>query len=729
MFPKFVTIALTALSLPIGGAFAQGTNAAPKKPITIDALMRSGLRAGEPSPVWAPNGSEFVVDNDGVLALYDIPSGKSREIVTLSKLEDAAVQPEHASQFDWKNRRVSDNEVQWFADSKRLLVSADGDLFIVDTATRRFDQLTRTAEMERDPKLSPDNRYVSFGRGPNLYALELETRAVTPLTENGSDTLLNGELDWVYPEELDLATAYWWSPDSRNIAYMQFDIAREPIFPQVSLLNHHALLEPERFPQPGDPNADVRIGIVSVKGGETRWMNFGESRGNLLARVAWLPSSREVAVEKLPRIQNKLDLLVANIETGNSRVLLHEEDPQWINVKDEPYFLSDGRLIWTSERSGFRHLYLYGADGALLNQITSGSWEVDRVLGVDEAHGRVFYMSTEDSPTERQMYVVGLDGTGKRKLTKGAGTHSVSFSACFSPAAAYYLDTYSSLNSPPRSTLYRSDGGEVREYRRPERSEADEYTMLPTEIVKLKASDGTPLYARLIKPQGFEPGRKYPAIVMIYGGPGIQEVHNSWQGLSWDQLLAQKGFVIWQLDNRGSNGRGHKFESVVYHDLGAHELEDQKTGIAYLVSLGFVDPKRIGMYGWSYGGFMTLYTLTHAPGLIAAAISGAPVTDWRNYDSIYTERYMGLPGENENAYNLSSPLTKVVDLEGKLLIIHNIEDDNVHFQNSVQMATALEKANKQFVMLVYPQRSHAVSGELRRSLLEQTTAFFEQNLK
>ncbi len=699
---------------------------AAKKPVTIDALMRTGGgRRGGGLITWAPNGSQFLVNSRGTLSLYDVPSGKLREIIAMSKLDSAAEKSEPSPVFDWTNRRVGESDIQWFADGKRLLVAASGDLFVVDVPKGSFEQLTKTAEIERDPKLSPDNKYVSFRRGPNLYALELASGKITQLTTNGSDTLLNGELDWVYPEELDLSTAHWWSPDSHYIAYLQFDITHEPIYPEVSLLNHHGLLEPERFPQPGDPNAEVRLGIVPAAGGETKWMNLGEPRGNLIARVAWLPSSREIAVEKLPRIQNKLDLLVANTETGTSRVLLHEEDPQWINVKGEPEFLHDNRLLWTSERDGFRHLYLYRSDGTLEKQLTSGDWEVDNVAGVDEQHNRVFFTSTEDSPTERQLYVIGLDGTGKQRISKGEGTHSVSLS----PTRAYYLDNYSGLTAPPRGTLYKGDGSEVRVYREPDLTDANDYEILPTEIIKVKAADGTLLYARLIKPAGFQPGKKYPAIVMVYGGPGIQLIHNAWQGLSWDQVLAHKGFAIWELDNRGSSGRGHKFESVIYHDMGAHELQDQKTGIDYLVSLGFVDPQRIGMYGWSYGGYMTLYTVTHAPGLIKAAIAGAPVTNWRNYDSIYTERYMGLPEDNEEGYKVSSPTSAAGNLQAKLLMIHNIEDDNVHFQNSMQMADALEKADKQFFMLVYPQKSHGVGGPVRRHLLEETTRFFEENLK
>jgi dipeptidyl-peptidase-4 len=358
-------------------------------------------------------------------------------------------------------------------------------------------------------------------------------------------------------------------------------------------------------------------------------------------------------------------------------------------------------------------------------QLTRGDWAVDRVIGLDHDGRHVLYTSTEESPLERQLYVVALDGTGNRRLSQGPGTHSIS--AGLTPS--YYLDTYSNLKLSPRAILYKTDGTAVRDYRKPDDSESNDYEILPTEIVKIAASDGTPLYARLIKPAGFQIGKTYPAVVMVYGGPGVQEVRDTWQGLSWDQALAHKGFVVWQLDNRGSAGRGHKFESVLFRGMGVHELEDQKRGIDHLLSLGFVDAHRIGLYGWSYGGYMTLYTVTHAPGLIKAAIAGAPVTNWRNYDSIYTDRYMGLPEQNEEAYRAASPQTKAGELQSKLLIVHNIEDDNVHFANTMQMADMLEKANKQFSMLVYPQKTHGVTGPVRRHLLEETTSFFETNLK
>ncbi len=702
---------------------------AAKKPVTVGALVNApSLREG--AVLWSPDGERFVSTERGELSVYDVRSGKEHSVIAWEQMERAAIKAPPSPVFDWTNRRVGEQDVQWFGDGKRLLVSAAGDLFVVDINKGRFDQLTQTAETERDPKLSPDNRYVSFRRGSNLFSMEIASKVVSQLTTSGTDTLLNGQLDWVYPEELDLDTAHWWSPDSRSIAYLQFDTAREPVFPQVSLLNSRGLLEPERYPKAGDPNAEVRLGVVPATGGETRWMNLGDPRNFLLARVVWSPDSRQIIAERLNRVQNNLWLMLVDVSTGTANSILHEEDPRWINVKGEPLFLGSGnRFLWTSERSGFRHIYLYDLNGKLEKQLTSGDWEVSSVAGLDEARQRVLYTSTEESPIERQLYAVSLDGTKKQRLTRTAGTHSISLA----PGANYYLDAWNSLTSPPRRTLYRFDGTELRDIQprnRAAQDEMDEFDILPTEIVKVKASDGTPLYARMIKPAGFAPGMKYPAVVMVYGGPGVQEVRNTWQGLSWDQVLAQRGFVVWQLDNRGSAGRGHQFESVLWHDMGAHELSDQKDGIQYLISQGFVDPARIGLYGWSYGGYMTLYTVTHAPGLIRAAIAGAPVTNWRNYDSIYTERYMGLPDDDEEGYRISAPVNSAAGLEGtRLLILHNVEDDNVHFQNSVQMAEALEKEDKQFYMVVYPEKSHGVAGPEHKQLLDETTAFFESNLK
>jgi dipeptidyl-peptidase-4 len=701
--------------------------AAEKRPVTLDDVVATrGQRPGNGAITWAPDGKHFAFRERDSLWQYDAQSGLKKEIVSLARLREKAVKGAPAEAFDWQNRRVAESSYQWSSSGAEMLVEADGDLFLVQVASGEWKQLTATAEAEHDPKLSPDGRQVAFRRQQDLYTLEVASRKETRLTHDGSATLLNGQLDWVYPEELELGTAYWWSPDSKRIAYLQFDISHEPIFPQVDLLSARGKLEPERYPKAGDPNADVRVGVAPAAGGPTRWMDLGETRGFLIARVDWLPSGDGLAVQRLNRVQNRLDLLLADPSSGSASPLLHEQDPYWVDVSDSYRFLHDGKhFLWSSERDGFRHLYLYSMDGKLVHPITRGDWDVTEIAGVDEAAKTVYYMSTVQSPLERHLYRVGFDGKHAARLTQTAGMHSVSMS----PNCEYYLDSESSLSSPRQRTLHAKDGKQTAVYMEADRKATEELQILPTEIVKVTASDGALLYARLIKPAGFSPEKKYPAIVMIYGGPGSQTVQNTWSGASWDQALAARGFVIWELDNRGSLGRGHRWQSAVFHNLGAKELEDQKEGVRYLESLGFVDPARVGIHGWSYGGFMTLYALCNAPDLFRAGIAGAPVTDWRNYDTIYTERYMGLPQENADGYRRGSVVAKAADLSAKLMIVHNFGDDNVHFQNTLQMADALERAGKQFELMVYPQKAHGVTGPVRKQMLEGMTRFFETNLK
>ena len=657
--------------------------------------------------------------------LYDVAAKNEKELLSLDPLQKAAIPIPEAQRFDWQNRRVSEDSLQWSDSGKELLLSVRGDLFLFTLDSGKWDQLTATAEPEHDPKLSPDGARVAFRRGHDLYSMDLASRQVTRLTEDGNPTLLNGELDWVYPEELDLGTAYWWSPDSKHIAYLQLDTAREMIYPQVALTGLRATLEPERYPQAGTANAEVHIGVTPAAGGNTRWMDLGDARGYLIARVYWTPDSSKLAIERFTRVQNQLDLTLADASSGAAKSILHESDPYWINHNDLFHFLNDGRFIWGSERDGFQHLYLYGLDGKQHKRITEGNWEVTNLTGVDEARQLLYFVSSEASPLERQLYSIKLNGKDRKRISQGAGTHSIAMS----PTTEYYLDTFSNITQPSRRTVHTTDGAEWSVYREMDRRLTDEYEVLPTEIVTFKGSQGTLFYARLIKPANFHAGEKYPAIVMVYGGPGAQSVRNAWSGATWDQALAQRGFVIWQVDNRGSRGRGHAFESPIYHRMGKTELADQLEGIHYLVGQGFVDPARIGIYGWSYGGYMTLYSLLNAPDVFRAGIAGAPVTNWRNYDTIYTERYLGLPSEDAEGYRASSAVEYADKLKGKLLLLHNIEDDNVLFQNSMQMAEAFEKSGKLFDMVVYPQKSHGVTGELRKQLLEKTTDFFEKNLK
>ncbi len=457
-------------------------------------------------------------------------------------------------------------------------------------------------------------------------------------------------------------------------------------------------------------------------------MDIGHTEDQyLVARVRWTPDGKRIAVERLNRIQNRLDLIACDAATGDASLLLQETDPHWINVNDDFRWLKDGdRFLLASERSGYRHLEVYVTRGGQDPvRLTSGDWEVKNVAGVDEAKGLVYYTSNEGAPLETHLYSIGLDGSGKRRMTTAPGTHSVSMA----PGGTAYIDSFSSLESPLSRTLYSIDGVEIAVLSPPDRKPLETFEILPSEIVTLKAADGkTDLYARLIRPAGFQPGKKYPAIVQVYGGPHAQSVRNAWSGVSWDQVLAHKGFVIWELDNRGAWGRGHWFETPVDRKLGVVELADQKAGVEHLISMGFVDPARIGVNGWSYGGFMTLNCILNAPDMFRAGIAGAPVTNFLNYDTIYTERYMGLPSENPDGYGLTDLTKSAKNLKGRLMLVHNIDDDNVLFQNTMQMINALETAGKQFQLMLYPQKSHGVGGPVRRQLTESMTAFFEREL-
>ena len=546
-------------------------------------------------------------------------------------------------------------------------------------------------------------------------------------TSDGTATLLNGQLDWVYPEELDLSTASWWSPDSKQIAFMQFDVSHEFIYPHADLLGERALAEPERYPQSGTPNALVKIGVISLETGAVKWMDLGETSNTLLGRVIWLPDGSQVAVERLSRVQDKLDLLLCDPASGTARDILHQESKTWINFADNLFFLkSRPEFIWTSEADGgFRHIYRYSNKGELLGQLTHGDWEVKTIAAIDEPGQKVYFTSSEASPLEAQLYSVSFDGGARTRLTPEEGVHNIHANS----AGTYFLDAFSNAKQPSSQVLRDSTGSALATLREPDLTPTQEFDILPSEIVQVKAADGATLYGRLTKPAGFQAGAKYPLIVEVYGGPGVQVVRDEWEGVNWAQAMAHHGYLIWQLDNRGSNGRGHNFEDPIYREMGTHEVADQRLGVEYLVKQGLADAARVGITGWSYGGYMTIHSMLLAPDVFKVGVAGAPVTDWHNYDTIYTERYMDQPQNNITHYNASSNVQNAANLQGKLLIIHNIEDDNVLFQNTVQMASALEKSGKLFFMQIYPQKTHGVTGPYRKGLMEEQTAFFDQYLK
>jgi dipeptidyl-peptidase 4 len=589
-----------------------------------------------------------------------------------------------------------------------------------------------------DPKFSPDGKWISFVRDSNLWVANIAGGETKELTSGGSEEILKGKLDWVYPEELSTSTAYWWAPDSTKIAYYEMDERPVTRYPIMDMSSVTGALQYTRFPQAGEANPIVRVGVVAVTGGETKWMDTGSNTDVYLARVNWLPDSRRIAIQRLNRAQDRLDLLFADAASGTSRTILTESDKYWINISDDLYFFSDNkRFLWSSERTGFRHYYIYDLAGKELEQVTSGEWAINGsgAFGpgtashpqVDEAHNCIYFISNKDNVVETQVYRVSLRDKSVTRVTREAGTHQPTFAA----NSSAFIDLFSTAMTPPRQDLVGIDGKRVAAIDENKVTELAEYHLPAVEFLNVAANDGTKLYAMMMKPTNFDPARKYPVLVYVYGGPQAQTVRNLWsdaEGL-WLDLMAQKGFIIFALDNRGSYNRGHAFETPVYHHLGKIELEDQVKGVNYLQSLPYVDGSRIGIWGWSYGGFMTLEALFDAADVFKTGVAVAPVSDWRLYDTIYTERYMGLPAQNPVAYDASSNVANAGRLASKLFIVHNLEDDNVLFQNTVQMANALEEADRPYFMQIYPQKTHGVTGVPRKALYQSLIEFFDGNLK
>jgi dipeptidyl-peptidase 4 len=726
-------LALTGAAILVvtGAALLPLPVMAQRQAVTLDALHEFRARPRDPAPgdpAWAPDGKTFAYRQGGALKIYDIQTKQSRELLALSGINSSAVTPQASGPNLWENRRADEQDLQWNASSRELLYAANGDLFLIEARDGKWRQLTKTNTAERDPKFSPDGKRIAFYREWDLYTLDVASGKETRITSGGTETVRNGVLDWVYPEELQLGTAYWWSPDSQSIAYLQFDLSGVPQYPHADLKGSRALPEPQRYPQAGENNPSVKLGVVAATGGATKWLDVGDTvREYLIARVGWVPESKSVFVVRMNRVQNELRFLLFDKDSGASRMLYQYVDHvSWVNLEGDPLFLKNGReFLWTSEESGFHHLYRYSVVGGRPKELTKGNWQVTSLSCVDEAASRVYYVSTEASPLERQLYSVGLDGTGERRITREPGSHRISMS----PKCETFLDTHSNLNQPAQATLRSADGVQLSVYRTPDRRAIEEFDLRPTEIIEFKGPSGATLYGSLIKPVGFDPGKKYPVIVNVYGGPHTQTVRNAWPGFTFDQVLAHQGFLVWQLDNRGSSGRGHAFESPLFRNLGPIELEDQVAGIRHLVSLGFADPNHVGITGWSYGGFMTLNALLNAPDTFQAGFAGAPVTNWLNYDTIYTERYMGLPQENASGYGSTSLVARAANLRGALKIVHNIEDDNVLFQNTMQMVNSLQTAGKTFEMMIYPGKSHGLTAASSRLVDRDMLEFFLRHLK
>ncbi|WP_194976971.1 S9 family peptidase [Aquiflexum lacus] len=562
--------------------------------------------------------------------------------------------------------------------------------------------------------LSPGNDKVAFVKDNNLYVAELANGQVTQITTDGKwNHVLNGAADWVYEEEFSMSKAFEWSPDGSKIAFIRFDESEVPEFNMQTW----GKLYPEdyrfKYPKAGEKNAEVSIHIYDLNGKNTVTVNSGSEKDIYLPRIYWTGDNNTLAFLRLNRLQNQLDLLYANARTGETNLILQENSETYVdlNYNDDLRFLDGEKgFIRTSEQDGFKHIYHHDNQGKLIKQVTNGNWEVSRLVGLDEKAKKIYYISTEASPLERNLYVINMDGKGKKLLTPEKGTYTINMSKDFK----YYIANFSESNSPLKVTLNESSGKLVKvlEDNQELKAKIGNFAISPKEFFNFNTVDGTSLNAYMIKPADFDQSKKYPVLMYVYGGPGSQNVTNSWGGTRdfWHQHLASEGYIVVCVDNRGTGARGRDFKHVTYANLGKFETEDQIAGAKYLGTLPFVEKSRIGIWGWSYGGYMSSLALMVGNDVFKAAIAVAPVTTWRYYDTIYTERYLQTPQLNAAGYDDNSPITHVNKLKGNLLLIHGTGDDNVHFQNAVDLVDALVKADKQFETMYYPNRNHGISG-------------------
>jgi dipeptidyl aminopeptidase/acylaminoacyl peptidase len=703
----------------------------PTAPETVDFEVVYGRKrqrfGGRPmsSPRWLPDGQHFLISRNDNTLKVDAATGRSTPFfdpdqVTRSITEHTALE-ERAAQRAVRSalRRMND-------DMTCFMFDRNDDLYYARIDGSSAQRLTHTPDGDEQlPELSPDGKYVAFIRDNNLFVADVAARAERALTDEHQPHLRNGKTDWVYFEEVFSRNwkAYWWSPDSRSIAFLRFDDEKVGEFTVLDHDEPRQTVETTYYPKAGTNNPLVQLGIVDVASGVVRFVDLPDDcpPEHLITGVGWWPDGRGVWFYVQNRIQSQLDFCTVPASgTAQAQRLFRETTSAWVDPLPTPHFFADGSFLLLSERSGWRHLYHYGKDGTLKNAVTAGPWQVNALEHVDEAGGRVYFTANRDAPMGRRLYRCALDGTGIEMLTPMAGTHNVAVS----PTAMFFTDSFSSLDQPTRVRLHQSDGTAVRWLDINPVSALKSYRFSDVQRVTIPAADGEFMHGTLRLPPDFDPEKTYPVWFMTYAGPQAPTVRDSWSRRhASDQLLAEMGLIVFRCDPRAANGAGARYSWPTYKRLGVLELQDIIMAIEWLKLRSYVDGTRIGMSGHSYGGFMTAYAMTHSK-LFAAGIAGAPVTDWRNYDTIYTERYMDTPQANTAGYDQTSVVRAASDLHGRLLILHGAMDDNVHVANSMQLARALQQAGKAFEIMIYPLARHGLSGrhcqELQLDFIRRT---------
>jgi dipeptidyl-peptidase 4 len=682
----------------------------------IQQIYSQDLATRPPAGIaWSPDGTRlsYIAENGDLMAVEG-STGTRQVLVDHDKMK--ALTPPVTSEHDVNNRtRYKEPSYIWVPDSKHLLFDSSGQLWFFDLATKTGLQLASTgAGSGDDPKFSPDGTYLSYIRGHNVYVSKLkESNPAIRVTDSQNEATLDGEVDWVYEEELDVRSNYFWSPDSRRIAYLQMNETPVPEYPIEDWLPTHATVDRQRYPQPGDPNPVVRVGVVGANGGRTKWINLPiDSGSDYIPRFGWL-NAKTLWIETLKRDHKTLTLYFADLATDESKPVLTRTDDKFL---DESYDLtfSGSNFLLTSWQDGHNHIYRYSFNAAnpmaapaiLFKQLTAGNYEVADIVGVNEGAHTVYYLSNEGDPRQQQIWAVGFDGQGKHQVSRSGEWHE----PVFSPNANFFVDTVSSTLTPPVLDLCRRDQDCQTIWKAPN----VDVVLTPPVSMEFKAADGaTRLYGDLLLPPGKTEPSSVPLIVNPYGGPHAQMVTGKWAARHriFDQALVENGFAVLHVDNRGMGGRGREFAQAAYHDFGPVQLGDQATAVDQtLRAFPQLDPKRLGWWGWSWGGTFTLYAMTHSD-RFRAGVSVAPVTDWQDYDSIYTERYLGIPALNDEIYRDDSVVNSAANLKGRLLLIHGTGDDNVHLENSIQFIQRLIDAGLPYDLQLYPRKTHSIDGE------------------
>lgn len=712
-----------------------------KLPISLEDIFSKGTfqQRSVYNINWMKDGQFYTsrVSNEGVRAdfilQYAIETGTVVDtVVNGSEL----VLPQNTSPLRFDSYALSPDEQKVLLATQQEGIyrrSTKAYFYIYDLQNKNIVPLA-AGEKQSYATFSPDGSKVAFVRGNNLYYVDLGTMEEHAITNDGKwNHIIHGSSDWVYEEEFAFAKALFWSPDGKAIAYYTFDETEVKEYNMQLWTGLYPQDYTFKYPKAGEKNSRIDIMVYHLENRNSIAMDLGEEEDIYIPRIYWAPASDILSMVRMNRLQNKLEILHGDIYTGATKIVLTEESKTYVDINfiDDLTYLQDKKhFIRTSEKDGYKHIYLHRMDGRLVRQITKGAWEVEEMLGIDEKNNLIYYTSTAISPLERHLYVVGLNGKNNRRLTKSAGVHDINISSDF----RYYINYASSAQSPLTVSLHTAPSGKlvkILEDNRQLSETLDRYQWRPKEFFSFKTTDNIVLNGYMVKPTDFDPQKQYPVLMYVYGGPGSQLVLNAW-GASrelWLQHLAQQGYIVVCVDNRGTGGRGKEFKDITYGQLGKYEAEDQIEAAKYLGSLGYVDETRIGIWGWSYGGYMSSLCLFLGSDYFKAAIAVAPVSSWRFYDTIYTERYLQTPQLNASGYDDYSPLSHTEKLRGKYLLIHGTGDDNVHFQNTVALVDSLIANNKQFESFYYPNRNHSIYGKnTSLHLYNLMTKFLMENL-